>query len=267
MGDSTSVPVDTARRLLEGILYCLSLAERYADPTVVAPLPTEQKRRAGAEQARRLARRAKFLLKEATRMQPPVVNRAFRDTLSALPVFFRQYDPDFFAQEIPCSFDYPLCQPVPDSRAGVEYILDYLRRWLLESSFLRAFPADAMIELYERYYVDYEDLLVNLYQPAAEMAVLCALADEPVRVLWMEKDRFEIVRRVFTQASEYAARQELLKAADRTLNDCGITGTAPRDYLNETALNLIVRLRAAFAANGADQEGMQNRLWISERSF
>ena len=139
MGDSTSVPVDTARRLLEGILYCLALAERGSGPDTDSPLPTEQRRLAGAEQAKKLARRAKFLHKEATRMQPPVVNRAFRDTLSALPAFFRAYNPDFFAQEIPCSFDYPLCQPVPDSLAGVEYILDYLRRWIIESSFSARF--------------------------------------------------------------------------------------------------------------------------------
>jgi hypothetical protein len=260
MGDSTSISVDTARRLMGGILFCLALAQKYPVSGVSLDAPPGQRRQAGADQARKLARRAKFLLKEATRMQPPVVNRAFRDTLSSLPAFFRAYDPDFFAQEIPCSFDYPLCQPVPDSFAGVEYMLDYLRRWLIESFFLRTFPADALMELYERYYIDYDDLLVNLYQPAAEMTVLCALAEKPARALWMETERLGSVGRILTQTDETIARRELFAAADRALTKCGIANAASREYLRDTAQNLLTRLRAVSAAEGAEQEIQQNSL-------
>ena len=187
MGDSTSVPVDTARRLLESIAYCTELNRRFPEQGIPPDAPISTRWRAGVKQAKRIAARANMLLHQAQRMQPPVTNTAYRDTIAALPAFFRAYDADFFAQEIPCSFDYPLCDPVPDALLGAEYIAEYLRRILTESRLLRAFAPEALRALYARYYVDYEDLLVNLCLPVAEMALLCALAGRSVRALALDE--------------------------------------------------------------------------------
>jgi hypothetical protein len=65
----------------------------------------------------------------------------------------------------------------------VEYINDYLRRLNLESAFLRRFDAGLLTLLYERYYGDYEGLLVNLYAPAAQAALGSALAGKSPRKL------------------------------------------------------------------------------------
>ncbi|NLI53788.1 MAG: hypothetical protein GX417_05610 [Clostridiales bacterium] len=245
MGDSTSVPLDTARRLLEGILYCIDLDGRFPSPDMPRDAPLSQRWQAGVKQAKRLAKRAKLLYLDARRQSPPVVNTAFCETLDAIGPFFRAYDADFFAQEMPCSFDYPLCQPVPDALLGAEYLLDYLRRWLAESVFLRAFPAAALRPLYERYYGDYVDLLVNLYLPAAEMAALCALAGKPARLLALDANELTALGRRLARADADAARADLLGAADRALIDLGVGGALPRETLRQTALELLTRLRAA----------------------
>ncbi len=244
MGDSSSVPVDTARRLLEGMFYCADLCRRRPPDDLASGAPLSERVAAGAAIAKRLAKRAKLLLYEAKRKQPPVTNRTFRETLSALPSFFRGYDADFFSQEIPCSFDYPLCHPVPETLLGVEYMLTYLRRWLMESAFLRVFPADALRSLYMRYYVDYEDLLVNLFLPVAEMATLCALAKAPVQSLTLSPQEYEAASQLIFQQDASAAEKSILAAAKAALSQLGLNSAHLREEMFLTARDLMVRLRS-----------------------
>ncbi len=248
MGDSTSVTIDTAQRLLEGIWFCVALNEKDFEQGISQSEPLRARWNAGVAQANRLAKRAKLLLKEAEHMQPPLTNLAFRESLGAMPAFFRSYDADFFAQEIPCPLDYPLCQPVSDALTGVEYMTDYLRRWLTESSFLRMFQPDRLQMLYERYYVDYEDLVVNLYLPVAEMATLCALCKKPVCTLLLKQEDSRLVNDLLTCDDE-TVRTKFLAAADSACDELEITGLFARNYLRDTALDFSTRLIAAHGYN------------------
>jgi hypothetical protein len=245
MGDSTSVPLDTAQRLLESILYCAELNKRFPLGEISPEAPLRARWQAGVQQARRIARRAKLLLLQAKRMPPPVVNTAYCDTIDALPAFFAGYDADFFAQEIPCSFDYPLCRPVQDSLLGAEYMREYLRCLLAESSFLRAFAPETLRALYMRYYIDYADLLVNLYLPAAEMATLCALAEEDVRALWLPPEKLARVGRSLASLEEDEAKKRMRQAVKNTLCALHLADDFLLHYMQDTALALLVRLRAA----------------------
>lgn len=245
MGDSSSVPVDTARRLLEGILYCADLCRRIPPDDLTSNASLSSREKAGAVTAKRLERRARMLLYEARRKQPPITNRTFRETLSALPSFFRAYEADYFPQEIPCSFDYPLCHPISESLLGVEYLLDYLRHWLLESVFLRAFSAVALESLYKRYYIDYEDLLVNLFLPVAEMATLCALVNAPVRSLTLSPAEYEAASQLVLLADASTAETTILAAAEGVLLQLGINSAPLKDELRRTAQDLLIRLRSA----------------------
>ena len=245
MGDHTSIPVDTALRLLEGILYCVDLSRRFPTREFPPDASLEERLKEGSAAARKIAQRAKLLLYDAQRKQPPVTNRTFQETLLALPSFFRAYDVDFFAQEIPCSFDYPLCHPVSDALLGAEYMLDYLRRWVAESVFLRAFPAEALRALYQRYYIDYEELLVNLYLPVAEMATLCALIHAPVRGLTLSTEDYTAANKLLLDPDPSAAQMRIRIAADAMLKQLGFQNALLTDVTRQTAEDLLLRLRAA----------------------
>ena len=81
MGDHTSVPLDTAHRLLEGILYCVDLSRRIPARELPPDASLEDRLKVGSAAAKKLAQRAKLLLYEAQRKQPPVTNRTFQETL------------------------------------------------------------------------------------------------------------------------------------------------------------------------------------------
>lgn len=244
MGDSASVSSDTARRLLESIVYCAELNHRFPAKDLPGDAPLKARWEAGVRQAKRIASRAKLLLHQVKRAEPPVLNTGYSDTLAALPSFFLSYDAMMFAHEIPCAFDYPLCRPVPETLLGAEYIQEYLRRLLAENTFLRAFSAEALRALYERYYIDYVDLLVNLCLPAVEMSVLCILAEQSVSDLHISEDIFSSAGAKLLAAGTEGARALLMDAANKVLKDLNFKGDEIRSLVLSVADDLLVRLSA-----------------------
>lgn len=248
MGDSTSVRLETAERLAGGILYCIDLAQKTRSPGAAGSLKAQYE--AGVREAERIKRHGRMLLKQAESIRPPVENIGFRDTLSALPAFFRAYDTAFFAQEIPCDIDYPLCHPVSEELQGAAYVCEYLRRLNLETAFLRRFPAPLLTLVYERIYLGDGGLLVNLYAPVAEAALGRALAGKHAQNLLTDASDRALIRLKMSNSSEPAAKRTLKQAANRVGVELGITGALERAYLEQTALALLPRLLALDAEPG-----------------
>jgi hypothetical protein len=248
MGDSTSVRLETAERLAGGILYCVELAQEKRPALAKGALRTQYE--AGILEAERQKRHGQMLLKQAESIRPPVENTGYKDTLSALPVFFRAYDTAFFAQEIPCDIDYPLCHPVSESLLGAAYVCEYLRWLNVETAFLRRFSAPLLTLIYERIYLGDGGLLVNLYAPVAEAALGRALAGKAVRNLLTDASDRALIRLKMNNLTESAAKRILQQAANRVGAELGMTGALERAYLVQTAEALLPRLLALEAEPG-----------------
>lgn len=248
MGDSTSVRLETAERLAGGILYCVELAQK--THPVLAERTLKAQYEAGILEAERQKRHGRMLLKQTESIRPPVENIGFRDTLLALPAFFRAYDTAFFAQEIPCDIDYPLCHPVSESLQGAAYVCEYLRRLNVETAFLRRFPAPMLSLVYERIYLNDGGLLVNLYAPVAEAALGRALTEKAAfNLLTDASDRARIWVRM-KNTPEETALPLLKQAAERVCGELGMTGALEQEYLMRTARALLPRLLALEAEPG-----------------
>jgi hypothetical protein len=252
MLDSTSVRVETAEALARGILYCVDLHLRTDSEATQSAASLKTLYESGVMDAKRLARHGKLLLKQAEANRPPVANIGLNDTLSALPFFFRRYDADFFAHEIPCDIDYPLCIPVSEELFGAEYINEYLRRLLMENMFLRKLNPGMLARVYTSQYGDYDGLLVNLYTPVAEAAVGRALAGKSVRNLVTDSFDWELIRNRFSGLSDEAAKTALRSAAAVVCSELKITGASEREYLAQAAIALLPRIRSAEGSSGLE---------------
>ncbi len=142
MGDSSSMPAERAAMLLRSILFCLGLSETSAPAAWRELLASDAEERllAGIAAVRRRCARVRMLYAVVCTAMPKLNNRAMRDTLGGIGTFFRRYDPEFFAAELPCDIDYPLMLPVPETLTGVDYIERYLRRIAVENAVLSRAP-------------------------------------------------------------------------------------------------------------------------------
>lgn len=266
MRDSTSVRVETAEALARGILYCVDLHLRTAPDETESAASLGTLYEAGVRNVKRLARRGKLLLRQAEANRPPLVNIGLNDTLAALPFFFMRYDAEFFAQDIPCDIDYPLCMPVPETLLGVEYVSEYLRRLIVENTFLRRFSPALLERVYRSQYGDYDGLLVNLYAPAAEAAVGRVLAGKSAENLLTDSADRELIFNRFTDMPDEPSQRTLQNAAAAVCDALGVSGDLEREYLGRTALALLPRIRSsqgpegltgAFASNKNKTDGSE----------
>lgn len=157
MGESTSLPEETAGELLESVLFCTQKG--------LAALGKRASWLAGNGEVRQAFSAGLSLVREEARQAAETLSRVreyswfgsdsrrdavFRD----IPQFFRLYDPEFFACRIPCLIDYPLCLPVRGD--GIDYVARYLWGLERESRFCARFPEDRVRALLRRYCPGYE---------------------------------------------------------------------------------------------------------------
>lgn len=178
MGDSSSLPVQTAQALLDSILFTLSLAPDAANA------PLAKRAETGRQTVATLVAEGRQLLHKANMTKLRSDNIAYHDSYAALSDFFKLYDARFFAHDIPCLLDYPLCGAPPNGR-GILFINEYLRRLTLENTLIRVFPAKQVQALLRAYVPDPAGQVVNLLEPVLTNAlgrVLLGLDPHPLDI-------------------------------------------------------------------------------------
>ncbi len=211
MGDSSSIPVETAQRLLHSVCFCIGMElrgsggiQRAARRLTASGIPSLFEK--GRARIKDLRKKGADMLAQLKNTAFSTSNRAFRDTVfHALPDFFARYDPDFFAHEIPCSIDYPLFYPVEELE-GIQYINEYIRRMMLECSFLARFDTEHVLHLLQGYCPEPDEQLINLFEPVLTNAVGLALLHKDCMMLnIIENDRYALLQKLHGWSGEELA--------------------------------------------------------------
>ena len=251
-GQSTSVRTDTAQMLLRSICFSLEQLRQTQPERNLLQEPPDVLLREGAEVIRRQTARTRLQYRRTCRCLYQEESLSLRDTLRGISGFFHDYDPQFFAAEVPCDIDYQLAHPVPDDLVGVVWLRDYLDRLLTEDTVLRRFPPDSVRRVLAASCPDHQELLVNLYEPAAAAALGVTMA---------EGDLFELDITAAGQAALTARlapmtasmRRLALERAGETLARRLELPAGAAAYLRETALALAPRVEAVLVSGGGWQ--------------
>ncbi len=246
LGDSSSLRIETAEELFTSVCFLLQL---YQEKTHISwkKLLTLNNMDL-LKQARLYAEedivQAKKLYTSIKHSSINIKNVFLTDTLDNIELFFKKYDVYLFAHKIPCAIDYPLAGPVPDNVYGVEYILQYLQRLIIENSFLRYYSVSELQNLFSVYMPEYKLSLLNLYEPVAVNSFgrwLLTHTSRPLNISYQEK-------KLLQKNLQNISLPELKTLSDTYAKD--ITEEMPllyngEDYLQHTIESLLPRLRAA----------------------
>ncbi len=192
-GMSSSVRVERAQELLESIFFTLSLALKAApSPDEAAELlrreSIEQLFARGRTRLTRKLQTAQLLhrrLKDGLFETPNVFYRA--TLVDGIDGFFRLYRPDFFAQEVHITADYPTAAG-PCALDGIEFIERYLHDLDCENRFLRRFDAQSVDALLCSLEEGYHLVPMNLFMPVLGTALGCMLTGQNVFALRCEEE-------------------------------------------------------------------------------
>lgn len=178
--DSSSVRVEEAEGIMESILFTIGVGLKiYENPDDAAQALLNEGAEAfflqGSKKIERMLKTTKLIHEGLLRRLFVTPNVFYRSTLEdGINGFFKLYRPQFSAQQIHITADYPLLQPVEDL-AGIEFIREYLERADNENQFCACFNPALVDALLCGLPVDYRELPVNICGPVLTAAIGCAL--------------------------------------------------------------------------------------------
>ena len=246
-GQSTSVRADTAQMLLRSLCFSLDqLLKAQPNRELLRETPDVLLREA-AEVVRRQTARTRLQYRRACRCLYQEESLSLWETLRGISGFFHDYDPQFFAAEVPCDIDYQLDQPVPDDLVGVAWLRDYLDRLLTEDAVLRRFRPDAVRWVLAASCPDHRELLVNLYGTVVDAALGVTMAEGDLFELDI-KAAGQVALTTYLAPMSAGSRRLVLEWAGEILARRLELPAGAAAYLRATALALAPRVEAVLAS-------------------
>lgn len=178
-GRSGSMRREAVASLAESILFTLGVLLKQHEPldalAMLANQSLERCYRDGRRQVDRLVQTAELMHRAELRRALPVENEQLRDTLvGGIAGFFKLYNPEYGAQEIHITADYPVLF-YPQGLRGVEFILKYLDNLVMEDRFLRLFEPAPLHRCLNLYAIRNDTSLSALCDNLCEAVLACAL--------------------------------------------------------------------------------------------
>lgn len=243
--ESSSVPVETAQELFQGLCFLIRQGlwgkEQRREGLLSGEL--DEIMQEGLRRIEAQIQEGLRLYQQVRNAPPPLTNRAYRDTVRNILTFFRCYQPQFTPHLVPCSIDYQLFLPVNERLSGIVWLNRYLTHLTMESRFLQCWDK-AMVEAVENAaFSDYEDLLVNLYEPVFQNALGRMLLQGEVCILSIAPEEREELKRQLNRGNAEERRRTIVQTARGLAQVIGRPGLA--EYLHQSALAFLPRLEVA----------------------
>lgn len=113
-----------------------------------------------------------------------IENATYNDTIiGGIQGFLKIYNPDFKAQDMKITADYPLYNNLIGKLEGVEFIKEYLSSIYLENLFCKKFSEEKIKYLLYGYSQDYKELIINIFEIVLLEVIACKLVKRDVQDL------------------------------------------------------------------------------------
>lgn len=243
--ESSSVTYETARRLMDAILYCIEAYENGGDNEVAA------REKPDAALAYQLGYdRVVARVYKAREIYDGMIEdfndygcRNYGDTIiKGIPQFFIYYDSKFNPQDHILTLDYPTVRPINTLR-GINAIYRYLCNIRTEEEFLSAFEPGCIKALLGRIVMDYKNLFYdNISYEILLTSLGCIVAEKPVGNLELVSDDLEIIQKFFEGDPAEKAEQKVRMLMSQLFH-IGYSGNGDMDeYFQITSKDYAVRI-------------------------
>lgn len=259
-GDSSSIRIEKAQDILASMIFTIGVQlKTYQSPDdAIDSVQRDSVETVCTEGRKRIDR-----LVKQTKMRHVALFSHLLQTenvfyaatiVDGIKGFFKLYSPEFAAQEIHITADYPVYNKT-ERLLGIEFIGQYLEQLYYENLFCVHFSDEDIHHLLCGYDEHYQDLLFNLYEPVLAASLGCILAGTNVRQLEMTPAAQSFLYRKF-DGKERAEIEQTLTAA---LSELGRNFSFSENLLKYVKQSLPL---LAVAIESAAKVGSLDRIFI-----
>lgn len=249
--ESTSVSYETARQLMEAVMYCIN--ECTSGQTIASSqrLLAAEAYQYGYEALTRKVKRTQDAYNEMIVDFCGYGNRNYEATVEkAIPGFFLYYDAQFAPQETIITMDYPTICPVR-GKYGIDAIETYVQYISYEQKFMSMFQRQYVCEVLGRDHSDFK----NGYHNICRVILRHVLGHLLIRKGFQEEAReqdYEKLCDLVISSSGQQLREVLAGLLEKLINEKYHADMGMRDYLVCDLDDLVVEMQ-----NAAEHDVMQ----------
>lgn len=176
-------------------------------------------------------------------------NTTYNNTIfGGIQGFLKIYDPDFNAQDMKITADYPLYNNLIGKQEGVEFINKYVNSLYIENQFCNLFPSENIEHLLNGYSPEYEDLVINIFEIVLLEAIACKLVGRDIKDLELNECEFRQICEMFNGKSKVEIQTHIAKAYKEIQEELFPQNKELQKYI-EKNLKTIVDIMANFTSN------------------
>lgn len=244
-GDSSSIREEAAQNLLTSIMYTIGVwLKTYPDPdeavAAVQKGDIYTLYNKGRERIDLMVKSAKMLHSLIIDNLIQTKNVFYHSTIvDGIKGFFKLYYPEFAAQEVHITADYPVHHQM-EKLAGIEFIQKYLECIYYENLFCSQFSAEDVHHLLCGYDEHYEHILFNIYEPVLCAAIGCILSGSNVHSLAMAPSSMKILNDLFNGKTRIEIEEILMEAVGQLSTRMELT-----EHLKQYLIGSLPQIAAA----------------------
>lgn len=256
LGDSSSIPEETANHILSSIQYTIgielqSIQSINKQIKFLISEPIQSIFENGLKKVKNLFKKAKIYHMKVKETMLPLDILAYNDTLTnGLNIFFKEYDAEFFSHESPGSIDYPLAYDEMNT-TGVQYTIDYLKKVYLENLLCRKLRQKDILKLLNYYDRNYKVLLFNVFKVILHNIIGSIILHKNINNLFLtEYECRGIYEKISFYDNEdyYKLYRDIL---DYILTDNLKQDTFSKNYLSSIIFDSLNSLRESISNNNS----------------
>ncbi|MGI6587111.1 MAG: hypothetical protein GX301_02500 [Gracilibacteraceae bacterium] len=257
-GESSSIRVEAAESIMKSNLYTIGLYLKSLPDVDFAV--SELKKSSASEmyqKGRKLInvrlRSAKHIYNLVQKNKLATPNYSYNSTINeGIKSFFKAYNPDYEAHEIPASIDYQLCNPVIDL-AGIEFIQKYLENLFYENAFCRNFDESDIHHLLYGYDKEYKELLVNIFELVLTAALGCSLSNRSVVKLGITAEDIKYIHYELSEYNDHLLALKIRETAGKVLEELNIENLPLGRYIEKSLPKITTNILHAVRTNTLDK--------------
>ena len=168
-----------------------------------------------------------------------IENDTYNDTISGgIQGFLKIYNPDFKAQDMKITADYPLYNNLIGKLDGVEFIKEYLNSLYLENLFCMNFSEEKIKYLLYGYSHDYQELIINIFEIVLLETIACKLVNRDIQDLAISTLELNELYKLFKNKNNIEIKNTVIKTYQRVLCEIGLDSNEYKKYIEKNLDNI-----------------------------
>ena len=183
-----------------------------------------------------------------------IENDTYNDTIiGGIQGFLKIYNPDFKAQDMKITADYPLYNNLIGKLDGVEFIKEYLNSLYLENLFCMNFSEEKIKYLLYRYSHDYKELIINIFEIVLLEVIACKLVNRDIQDLIISITELNEIYLMFENKDKNEMENKINQVYEEICNEFIPDNEELKKYIRKNLNNVVEIITNAVKQNTLDK--------------